>query len=62
MEGISIDSLDSGGVKGNYVELSPLVFEGMFLKPNRDFTFLGSPFICLCLEEFLNKDIPKMTA
>ena len=32
MESISIDRLDSGGVKGNYVELSALVFEGPSLK------------------------------
>ena len=34
MESISIDSLNSGGVKGNYVELSSLVFEGSSLKLN----------------------------
>ena len=34
MESISIDSLDSGGIKGNYVELSSLVFGGLSLKLN----------------------------
>ena len=37
MESLSIDSLDSGGVKENYVELSSLVFEGLPLEPNRHF-------------------------
>ena len=37
MESISIDSLDSGGVKGNYIELSPFVFEGLSLERNRHF-------------------------
>ena len=37
MESISIDDLDSGSVKGNYVELSPLFFEGPSLKPNQHF-------------------------
>ena len=35
MESISIDSLDSGGVKGNYVELSSLVFEGSSLNETK---------------------------
>ena len=34
MESISTDTLDSGGVKGNYVEHSSLVFEGPSLKLN----------------------------
>ena len=34
MESISIDSLGSGDVKGNCVELSSLVFERPPLKPN----------------------------
>ena len=38
MESISIDSLDSRGVKGNYVEVSSFVFEGLSLEPNRHFT------------------------
>ena len=37
MESILIDSLESGGVKGNYVELSSLAFEGLSLEPNRHF-------------------------
>ena len=37
MESISIDSFDSGEVKGNYVELSSLFFEGPSLKPNQHF-------------------------
>ena len=37
MGSISIDILDSGGVKGNYVELSSFVFEGLSLEPNRHF-------------------------
>ena len=37
MESISIDSLDSGGVKRNYVELSSFVFEGLSLEPNLHF-------------------------
>ena len=34
MESISTDSLESGVVKGNYVELSSLVFEGSSVKLN----------------------------
>ena len=34
MESISIERLDSGGVTGNCVELSSLVFERPSLKPN----------------------------
>ena len=37
MESILIDNLESGGVKGNYVELSSLAFEGLSLEPNRHF-------------------------
>ena len=37
MESISTDSLDSGGVKGDYVKLSSLVFEGLSWKSNRHF-------------------------
>ena len=37
MESISIDGVDSQGGKGNYVELSSLVFEGLSLKLNRHF-------------------------
>ena len=37
MESISTDSLNSGGVKENYVELSSLVFEELSLKSNRHF-------------------------
>ena len=35
MESISIDSLDSGVVKGNYIELSSLIFEGPSLNETK---------------------------
>ena len=37
MESILTDSLVSAGDKGNYLELSPLFFEGTSLNPNQHF-------------------------